>query len=73
MLGLITEMKATTALSIMDTLRQRGLSVEEAADVADIDVERMRDLVERRQFKTFGVDELEEILEALEEAPTAKS
>ena len=66
MLGLITELKATTALSILDTLRQRGLSIEEAAEVAGIETNRMRDLVDHRAFKDFGVDEIEEILESLE-------
>lgn len=71
MLGLITELKATTTLCILDTLRQRGLSAEDAADIAGIDADRMRDLIERRAVKDFGVDELEEILEALD-APTPR-
>lgn len=71
MLGLITELKANTTLAILDTIRQCGLSIEEAADIAGIDADRMRHIVERRAFKDFGVDELEEILEALD-APTPR-
>lgn len=66
MLGMISEMKATLALSILDSIRQRGLSTEAAADVAGLDVERMRALVEARDFKAFGVEELGDILDAID-------
>lgn len=66
MLGMMREMKASLALSILDSIRQRGLSTEAAADVAGLDVERMRALVERRELRGVGVDELGEILDAID-------
>ena len=47
-------------------LRQRGLSVEDAAEITGIDVERMRALVERREIERFTVEELADILDAVD-------
>ena len=66
MLGLLSELRATTVLSILDSIRQRGLSVEAAAEIAEVDVERMRAMVDRRDFRAFGLDDLGEILQAIE-------
>ncbi|WP_189590963.1 hypothetical protein [Mesorhizobium sp. M8A.F.Ca.ET.207.01.1.1] len=69
MIGLLSELRATTVLSILDTIRQRGLSVESAAEIADVDVGVMRALVERRDFRMLDVHALGRIMEALEAAP----
>jgi len=66
MLGLLSELRATTVLSILDPLRQRGLTVDAAAEITGVDVERMRALVERRDFRAFGIDELGDILQAID-------
>ncbi|MFD2054211.1 hypothetical protein ACFSQT_14240 [Mesorhizobium calcicola] len=58
--------KADLALSILDNIRQRGLSVEAVAEIAGVDVERMRALVERREIERFVVEEMEDILEAVD-------
>ncbi|MER8571389.1 hypothetical protein NKG99_07030 [Mesorhizobium sp. M1409] len=50
-------------------LRQRGLSVEAAAEIADVDVGVMRALVERRDHRMLDVYALGRVMEALEAAP----
>ena len=63
---MIKGIKASLALSILDSLRQRSLSVEAAAEITGIEMDRMRALVERREFGQFGLDELADILEAVD-------
>ena len=62
----INEIKATLALSILDSMRQRGLSVEAAAQAAGVDPERLRALVERRDLKAFSAEDLMDILDAID-------
>jgi predicted HTH domain antitoxin len=69
MIGLMSELRATMVLSILDTIRQRGLSVEAAAEIADVDVGVMRALVERRDYRMLDVYALGRVMEALEAAP----
>ena len=66
MLGLLSELRATTVLSILDPLRQRGLTVDAAAEITGVDVERTRALIERRAIEKFTVEELEDILQAVD-------
>ncbi len=66
---LMREYMADLTLSILDSIRQRGLSVEEAADVAGIDVEQMRTLVEERKAVDLTHNDLEEIHDASDAIP----
>ncbi|MER8573354.1 hypothetical protein [Mesorhizobium sp. M1374] len=63
---MVKEMKATLALSILDSIRQRDLSVEAAAEVTGTEIERMRALVEKREIGRFGIEELVDILDAVD-------
>lgn len=66
MIGLMRELRTTMALPIFDTILQRGLTMQEIADLAGMDVVRIRMLVEQRDLKSFKIDDLDEILDALE-------
>jgi len=63
---IISEMKASLTLSIMDSMRQRRLSIEDAARIADVEPATMRTLVERRELLWFSAQELIEILDAID-------
>jgi len=69
-LGLVPEVKATAILSIRDSMRQRGLSVDEAAVIADVDPEELRGIIEGR-VSHVSLETLGSIMEALE-APGRK-
>lgn len=64
-LELVPEIKATAILSIRDSMRQRGLSLEEAADLAGLHADELREIVEARQVQHVSVSALDRILEAL--------
>lgn len=66
MLRIEREMKATRTLSILRQHRQRGVSIETAADTVGLYVERMRELIERRELRGFGVEELGDILDVID-------
>lgn len=66
MIGLMSEMKATTAMSILSSMRQRGLSADAAASITGVEPERMRALVETRDLKGWSVDELGDVLDAID-------
>ncbi|WP_187970706.1 XRE family transcriptional regulator [Aquibium microcysteis] len=66
MLGLERELRATITLSILDSIRQRGLSTEEAAAIAGVHPEDMRTLVERRDNKGFTLEALDDVLQAID-------
>lgn len=59
------EYLADLTLSILDSIRQRGLSVEDAAEVAGVDVEQMRMLVEKQQAANLTHRDLEGVLDAI--------
>lgn len=60
---ILSEIKASPTLSIMDSMRQRGLSIEDAAKIADVEPATMRTLLERRELLWFSAQELIEILD----------
>lgn len=64
--SLLAELKATTILSIRDTLRQRGLSVEDAASIIGMHADELRAIVEARQVRHVSLEALEDIIEALD-------
>lgn len=66
---LMREYIADLTLSILDSIRQRGLSIEAAAEVAGIDVEQMRALVEKRQAVDLTHYDLESIHDAIDAIP----
>lgn len=66
---LMREYVADLTLSILDSIRQRGLSVQEAAEVAGIDVEQMRLLVEERKAVDLTHNDLESIHDAIDAIP----
>lgn len=64
-LGLVPEIKATAILSIRDSMRQRGLTIDEAAATVSIDPEQMRAIVGARQVHNVSVETLNRIVDAL--------
>ncbi|MBZ9798722.1 hypothetical protein [Mesorhizobium sp. ES1-4] len=59
-------LKADLTLSILDSMRQRGMSVDATVEITGIELERMRALVERREIEKFSVEELADLLEAVD-------
>lgn len=63
---IISEMKASLKLSIMDSMRQRGLSIEDATRIADVELPTMRTHLERRELLWFTGEDLIEIVDAID-------
>lgn len=61
--------KADLTLSILESIRQRGLSAEEAVEVTGIDVERMLALIERRNSSAMSANDLKHILDSIDRLP----
>jgi hypothetical protein len=64
--GIVPEVKATAILSIRDLMRQRGLSMEEAAGIVGMDADRLRAIVDGRKVGGVSLERLGGIVEAVE-------
>lgn len=58
--------KTDAAISIASLIQERGLSVEEAADIVGIEAYQLRGIIERGRFDDVSVERLDKIVEALE-------
>ncbi|MBP0439902.1 hypothetical protein [Tianweitania sediminis] len=63
--GVMSEVRATAILSIKDSMRQRQLSVEDAAGLAGVTPEELRGIVEGGLGRSASLRTLEGIMEAL--------
>lgn len=64
--SVIPEVKATTILSIRDTLRQRGLTLKVAADLAGVTVGVLRDILsDPFAQRAVEIETLDRVLEAI--------
>jgi len=64
-LGLMSQVKADLVLSIRDSMRQRGLSVEAAAAATGIPADRLRDILNGRDLRAVTIETLDRIFEAV--------
>ncbi|UVK44387.1 helix-turn-helix domain-containing protein [Mesorhizobium sp. AR07] len=58
--------KTDAAISIASLIHERGLSVEEAAEIVGIEAHQLRGIIERGRFDDVSVERLDKIVEALE-------
>lgn len=65
--GVVPEIKASLILSINDSMRQKGLSISEAAWIAGIEPRRLRGIVEDRRVHQVSAEALDRILQAIDE------
>lgn len=70
MIGIQSEIRATTVLSILDCVRQRGLDADGVAAAADVDADRIRVLLDNRDSSDFSLDELDGLLASVEACGT---
>ena len=65
--GAVPEAKASLILSIKDAMRQKRLSLTEAAWIAGIEPHKLRGILERSRQVQASVETLDSILEAIDE------
>lgn len=63
--GVVPEVKASLILSIKDSMRQKRLSLSEAACIAGIKPQRLRAIMEQRRVLGVNAEALDRILQAI--------
>ena len=65
--GVVPEVKASLLISIKDSMRQKGLSMSEAAWIAGVEPRRLRAIVADRRVHQVSAEELDRILRAIDD------
>lgn len=70
--SVVPEVKADLILSIRDSMRQRGLGVDEAAAIAGIGAACLRAIVEGRRVQNVTAETLDRIFASIDAGPSGR-
>lgn len=65
--GVVPEVKASLIISIIDSMRRKGLSMPEAAWIVGVTPARLRGIVQDRRVYGVSIEVLDKILEAIDQ------